>query len=351
MKSNDKEESVNSEETILNHYYKVTRNEEPSYSKKASIIPARYHDNLNDMWEEHERLSQIYSDFNQCGKSNLETEQVKPSFSYLDLKIAIAEKLFEHCIFCERKCRINRKQEKGFCNVQETKIASEFLHMGEETPLVPSHTIFFTGCTFNCVYCQNWDISQHPEDGMVPSKQRMAELIDRRRYEGSRNVNFVGGDPTPHLLYILKTVSLIEENLPVIWNSNFYMSREAMSLLNGVMDLYLTDFKYGNDNCAYRLSNIPDYWEVVTRNHKLAWESGDMIIRHLALPNHIECCSKPILDWLYDNLGEKVVLNIMAQYRPVYDACHYHDISRFLYSQEYAEIVNYAQDLGFMNLI
>lgn len=78
-----------------------------------------------------------------------------------------------------------------------------------------------------------------------------------------------------------------------------------MKLLDGVVDIYLSDFKYGNDSCALRLSHVPDYWETVTRNHKLAWESGDMIIRHLVLPNHLECCTKPILEWIHDNLGKK----------------------------------------------
>jgi putative pyruvate formate lyase activating enzyme len=179
----------------------------------------------------------------------------------------------------------------------------------------------------------------------------MADIIDKRRKEGSLNVNFVGGDPNPHLLYILKTISLISENVPVIWNSNFYMSLEAMQLLDGVVDLYLSDFKYGNNECAMRLSGIPDYWDVVTRNHKLAWKSGDMIIRHLLLPNHLECCTLPILDWIYENLGRKAVVNIMAQYRPLYEASKYPDISRFLYRDEYLKAVNYARDLGFINLL
>jgi putative pyruvate formate lyase activating enzyme len=161
----------------------------------------------------------------------------------------------------------------------------------------------------------------------------------------------VGGDPNPHILYILKTISLIRENIPVIWNSNFYASQEAMYLLDGVVDLYLSDFKYGNDECAMRLSGISNYWNVVTRNHKIAFESGDMIIRHLLLPGHVECCTFPILDWIYENLGKGVVLNIMDQYRPLYRAFNHNDISGFLQRQEYVEAVDYARKLGFVNLI
>lgn len=345
---NNRVNSSNSLELTLNHYFQILSKKELSNSKKASLIPVAEQRDLRGMWREHENIRMNHPgliDFNP------EYNSSKPSFSYLDLKIEIAKNLFHKCVFCQRRCEINRNNEIGICGVQDPKIASEFLHMGEETPLVPSHTIFFTGCTFKCVYCQNWDISQHPEDGMTISVQRMSEIIDRRRSEGSRNVNFVGGDPNPQLLYILKTVSLIHENLPVIWNSNFYMSPEAMQLLDGVIDLYLTDFKYGNNNCAMRLSGVPDYWEVVTHNHKLAYKSGDMIIRHLVLPNHLECCTKPILDWIYDNLGKEVVINIMGQYRPVYGACAYDDISRFVQNREMVEVMQYAQDLGFKNLI
>ncbi len=340
-------QKLNKLEDALDHYFKVNRNEELSNSKKASLINANNRETLKDLWKEHERIRKEHI---QIGSHKV-SAQIKPSFSYLDLKIALTERLLKNCVFCERRCKVNRYQEKGFCDVQETKIASEFLHMGEERPLIPSHTIFFTGCTFKCVYCQNWDISQHSNLGMPISEQKLAEIIDSRRSEGSLNVNFVGGDPNPHLLYILKTIRLIKQNLPVVWNSNFYMSQEAMCILEGFVDLYLTDFKYGNDHCALRLSNIPDYWKVVTRNHEQAWKSADMIIRHLVLPNHVECCTKPILDWIYDNLGKYVVLNIMAQYRPGFHAAEYADISRYLDKEEYQEAVNYARQLGFKNLI
>lgn len=345
---NNKNNYPRSLQTVLNHYFQVLKGEKLSNSKKSSFISADKHETWENLWREHEQIRENYHDLFPFTPDSIPE---KPLFSYLDLKIKIAEKIFENCIFCQRRCRVNRWNEQGFCGVQDARIASEFLHIGEEAVLVPSHTVFFTGCTFQCVYCQNWDISQHPEDGMMLSEERLANIIDRRKREGSRNVNFVGGDPNPQIHYILKTTGLIKKNIPIIWNSNFYMSLEAMKLLDGVVDIYLSDFKYGNDSCALRLSHVPDYWETVTRNHKLAWESGDMIIRHLVLPNHLECCTKPILEWIHDNLGKKVVLNIMGQYRPVYGACGHDDISRFIHSQEMDEAINYAKNLGFINLI
>jgi putative pyruvate formate lyase activating enzyme len=334
---------------VLQNYREVMVGNQLSRSKSASFVPAINFDYLKDMWQEHERIrKEFHFLYPEIAREGIPK---KPEFTYLDLKVKIAKKIGECCVLCEMRCKVDRNFEKGSCGVQDPRIASEFLHIGEEVPLVPSHTIFFAGCNFQCVYCQNWDISQHPEDGMPLSEAHLADIIDRRRTQGSRNVNFVGGDPTPDLPFILKTMRLSQENVPVVWNSNLYLSEEAMKLLDGFVDLYLTDFKYGNDGCALRLSKVQNYWEIITRNHKLAWQTGDMIIRHLVLPNHVQCCTKPILNWIYDNLGLEVVINIMGQYRPVYGACGYEDISRQTSREEMNEVLNYARDLGFVNIL
>lgn len=345
---------------VLDDYLAVMTNRQLSMCKVGSMMEANDSDDINLIWGEHERLRNdfrlIYrenSNFIRNKVNNLEygVLKVKPFFSYLDLKIQIAEKMFQHCNYCEKACGIDRRYEKGECAVDVPLISSEFLHVGEEPPLVPSHTVFFAGCNFNCVYCQNWDISQDPDTGLMLDDKDLALIIENRRRQGSRNINFVGGDPTPHLLYILRTMKLVRENIPVVWNSNMYLSTEAMYLLDGFADLYLTDFKYGNDKCAQRLSGVSKYMEVVGRNHKMAFNAGEMIIRHLVLPNHVECCSKPLIKWISENLGLEVVLNIMGQYRPVYQAKKYEDISRLPLPSEIGEVVQYAQNLGFNNLI
>jgi len=333
----------------IHNYFEVMLNRKLSRSKVASMIETERSDDMDSLWDEHEKNRKEFHDI--YNEQTLENLNKKPAFSYLDLKIEIARKIFENCQFCERRCGINRRTERGFCGVGGARITSEFIHVGEEAPLVPSHTIFFAGCTFQCVYCQNWDISQYPDSGAILSEKELAEKVDRKRSEGSRNVNFVGGDPTPNLLYILKTMKLCQENIPVVWNSNFYMSTETMWLLDGFVDLFLTDFKYGCDSCGLRLSNAKNYWEIATRNHIMAKNAGDMIIRHLVLPGHVECCSKPVLKWISQNLGKNTVVNIMAQYRPVYKAREYEEIARFPYDQELYEAINYAKDLGLKNLI
>ena len=337
----------NTLENELSTYLEIMLNRRLSRSKVASIIEPEHKMDMEHLWEEHEKIRQTFKKiFNETTPHQLK----KPNFSYLDLKIEIAKKIFENCYFCEKRCHINRNTNKGECEVLKPNIASEFVHMGEEAPIIPSHTIFFSGCNFKCIYCQNFDISQF-QAGIEVNKDKLAQIIDNRRINGARNVNFVGGDPTPNLLYILEVMRLTKENIPVIWNSNFFMSEETMKLLDGFVDLYLSDFKYGPSDCAEKLSGVKNYWKIIKRNHLIAKESGDMIIRHLVIPGHVECCSKPILKWISKNLGNETVINIMGQYRPVYRANESHEIMRYPSFEEMNEVKNFAYNLGLRNMI
>jgi len=273
----------------------------------------------------------------------------KPKFKLnnklLDKKIKASFEILKNCELCERKCGVDRiKGEKGFCKVgNKMWINSFFEHMGEEYFFVPSFTIFFMGCTFSCQFCQNWTISQRAEKGEFIEEKEMAKIIDKHGY--CKNVNFVGGDPTPQLPFILKTLKYVKSDMPVVWNSNFYMSEKSMSLLKGIVDVYLPDFKYGNDKCALRLSKVPDYTEIIKRNHLLAFGDAEVCVRHLVLSNHVECCSKPILEFIKGNFKDKVVVNIMDQYRPEYKAHEHDEINRSLSEDEFNEVILYAKKL------
>lgn len=268
-----------------------------------------------------------------------------PRVSFLDLKLKLARHMLASCELCERRCKADRLRGKeGHCRVQNSKISSEFVHWGEEPELVPSHTIFFSGCTFNCVFCQNWDISQNPKSGDSFSPKKVAELIERRSVS-ARNTNWVGGDPTANLPFILETLSYCNVNIPQVWNSNMYLTEKTMDLLDGIVDVYLTDFKYGNNKCAKRLSKVDNYWEIVTRNHKLAVSQCEMIIRHLVLPNHFECCTRPVLKWISENLKD-VRVNVMDQYRPQYNAYSHDELTKKLKPKEFDRARKLAEDLG-----
>lgn len=286
------------------------------------------------------------------GKTKLQEMEI-PEVSLLELKIELAKRILKKCHFCERRCGVDRTGgERGVCGVGEKpRVASEFMHYGEEPELVPSYTIFFSGCTFKCRFCQNWDISQFPREGAEASPKILAKLVENARANGARNVNWVGGDPTPNLHAILEALWLCKANIPSVWNSNMYLTPEAMDLLAGTQDIYLTDFKYGNDGCAERLSLVKNYFTVVSRNHKIAASDSELIIRHLVMPNHIECCTYPVLKWIAENLGHETRVNIMDQYRPEYLASKFEDINRRITVEEIERALNYARKLGLRNVI
>ncbi len=275
----------------------------------------------------------------------------KPKFQLLkqtnelDKKISEATQILRKCELCERKCFVNRlKGKRGWCKVpNEMIITSTFEHWGEESFFVPSFTIFFWSCTFSCQYCQNWTISQRLESGKTYSEQELAKIIDENAH--CRNVNFVGGSPTPYLPFILKTMNYVKANVPVVWNSNFYMSKKSMNLLKDFIDVYLSDFKYGNDECAKRLSKVDNYFDVVKRNHLLTFKDSELVIRHLVLPNHFDCCTKPIFEFIAENFKDKAIVNIMNQYRLCYKTGEYPEINRRLTEEEFNKAIKLAEEL------
>ncbi|MEM4481436.1 MAG: radical SAM protein [Desulfurococcaceae archaeon] len=343
----------------LSHYYSVMKNERPARFILAKLTPVDLDSSsreipLSELWSIHNRAKQEFSkicrEF-QARSVKLEDHE-KPPFSYLDLKAVIARRLMSPCRLCERKCGALRGEGKiGMCMVDKDAIVhSYFHHVGEEAPLVPSGTIFYGGCNFKCAFCQNYDISQvKAREGERLSPRDLASIQVYLRRRGARNINHVGGEPTPHIPFILESMKYLDVNTPQLWNSNMYMSEESMRLLEDIIDIWLPDLKYGNNACAWRLSKVRGYWEIVTRNIRRAHECGDIIIRHLVLPNHIECCTKPVLDWIAAN-APRALLNIMEQYRPEHIVARYphmySDIARRPTREEMMRAYQIADELG-----
>jgi putative pyruvate formate lyase activating enzyme len=337
---------------ILPRYVKVVNGQTIAKFQVAKRIKFQIKTNMSieDFWKTHYNLMKnFYKTINAIDKGKIKLNDLeKPEFSLLDLKIKLIEEIMKSCELCERKCHVNRLKGKlGNCRVgNDCLISSEFIHMGEEAHISPSHTVFFMGCTLHCQYCQNWSISQWFESGYQITPEELAFRIERRRKEGSRNLNLVGGEPTPSLLFILKTLKLCEVNIPVIWNSNFYMSEKTAEILDGIIDMHLSDFKYGNNECASKLSKVPNYFDVCSRNHLLTTKNTEITIRHLVLPNHVKCCTKLTLEWITNNIRDKAIVNIMGQYRPEYKAHEYTDINRCVSEKEIKEAIDYAKKLN-----
>ena len=184
------------------------------------------------------------------------------SKNFINLAEELANKYLENCIFCERQCKVNRiKGETGFCYLsKDSYVSSAFLHSGEEAPLIPSGTIFFQGCNFGCVFCQNYDISQSWKNtkkiediAQKVGVKQLAALADRLVEKGAININYVGGDPIPNIHTIVGSFQYQTSNITQLWNSNFFLTNKSLSLIIDFMDFWLPDWKYGNNECGKKI--------------------------------------------------------------------------------------------------
>ena len=340
----------------LARYFAVMQNEKTAKFIIAKKLPAEFDKNisLETLWKEHMKRTEEFCKIEHeidLGKFFHEISQ--PTKSYFDLKIEIVNRILQHCHFCSRRCSVNRfAGELGYCKCSDTMaVSSIFAHVGEEPELVPSGTIFTMGCTIRCHHCQNWTISQWMESGSTCKPREMAMEVERLRLNGCRNVNLVGGEPTPWLPQWLEAFKHVSVNVPVVWNSNGYYSPETAHLLAGFADVYLLDFKYGPADCAERISDAPDYWKVCTNNHLEAKKNGELIIRVLVLPNHLKCCTKPTLNWIAENLGTETRVNLMFQYRPAWRAHEIPSLRRRLTEDEMEKAAQLAKRAGLRNFM
>lgn len=319
---------------------------------KAVLAKFSRREETEALWELHKGLMEEYkaieADYDAKGRK---PKPVEPSL--LGLKTLLAHRVLQSCGFCERRCGVDRlRGERGYCRAgRNFSLHSAFPHMGEEPELVPSGTIFTGGCSIRCIHCQNWDISQWATSGTSVTPEMMALQVRELAEKGCRNINMVGGDPTPMTWAWLDTMARVDVNTATVWNSNSYYSEETARLLAGFIDLYLLDFKYGNNKCASEISDAPGYWEAATRNHLMAKEHGELIIRVLVLPGHNSCCTKPILQWIHDSLGPMTRVNLMFQYRPEWRAGEREELRRRLTSEEIEEALQMAREARLQNLV
>lgn len=317
-----------------------------------------------------------------------------PAYYNTDIKSLSekATKLLEHCEICPRKCGVNRlKGELGHCKTGKDAIINSYgPHFGEERELVGrngSGTIFFSHCNLNCVFCQNYEISQLGQGSKVSSEE-LAKIMLKLQEMECHNINLVS--PTHIVPQFLQALSIAKDqglNLPIVYNSGGYDSVETLKLLDGVIDIYMPDAKYGDNKTGEKYSKIPDYFDInkqalkemhrqvgdlivhPVRNHTQDKKSSNLIklqqypreisngvnkegiaergllIRHLVLPNRI-AGSFEVLKFIAEEISKKTYVNIMDQYHPCYRADDYKELSRRISPKEYQEVVDYAKSIG-----
>ena len=272
------------------------------------------------------------------------------------------------CIGCPRFCKKERREgdtfSYGYCQVSNLpKVARAALHFWEE-PCISgeegSGTVFFSGCNLRCVYCQNVEIAAGVR-GKTISVERLAEIFLELQEKGANNINLV--TPSHYYLQIKEALLLVKEKLhiPVIANTSSYDSVEILQEMEGLIDIYLADYKYRSRELAAKYSHAADYPEVAAKALREMYrqvgepvfdEKGLMkrgiIVRHLLLPGCLED-SKAVLDYLYETFGDSVFISIMNQYTPLPHVAGYPELNRWITEAEYEELVDYAIDLGIEN--
>lgn len=267
------------------------------------------------------------------------------------------------CNICPRKCNIDRNKTLGFCKAgTEPKISKVMLHHFEEPAISGksgSGAIFFSSCNLKCIYCQNYEISTECS-GKEISTNTLVSIFKQLESAGANNINLV--TPTHFTEQIIAALKVYKPKVPIIWNTSGYENPETISLLNDYVDIFLTDLKYFSDELSKKLSLASNYFEVCSKsilqmrkNQPLdVFENGLMkkglIIRHLCLPNQTKDSEK-IIDWIYENLGNKTQLSLMAQYTPMGNATTFPEINRKIKPIEYKILVNKLKRLGFENVL
>jgi putative pyruvate formate lyase activating enzyme len=277
----------------------------------------------------------------------------------------LIKKLYEllaPCRVCPRECGVDRLNgEIGNCRAGlKVKVSSYHQHFGEEPPLVGrfgSGTIFLTNCNLHCVYCQNYEISQLGMGNEV-SLEEIARMMLKLQDLGCHNINFV--TPTPWVPQLVEALAIAQANgleLPLVYNCGGYESVETLRLLEGIVDIYMPDIKYADNENALKYSAVSDYWDMVRPALKeMHRQVGDLVvergiakrgllIRHLVLPNEI-AGSKQCFKFIRSELSKNTVVNVMAQYYPTFKANQYSQINRRIKTQEYRTALEQLETIG-----
>ena len=271
----------------------------------------------------------------------------------------------EYCTICPHNCKIDRTKNPGRCkSTDKIKIALYSIHNFEE-PCISgekgSGTIFFSNCNMNCVFCQNYEISQLGR-GKEITIEELVDIMIKQQDRNVQNINLV--TPTSYTLHIIEAIKIARKKglkIPIVYNTNGYESIETLKLLEGYVDIYLPDLKYYYNDLAKKYSKIDNYFEIATKAIQEMYrqvgvpvldENGVMkkglMIRHLILPNEVQN-SKKVLKWIKENIDSNVYVSIMAQYFPTYKAKEIPELARKITKEEYEKVENYLYELDLEN--
>ena len=274
--------------------------------------------------------------------------------------------MLEKCLICPHNCGVNRKEGKiGRCKSNDKIKIAKYSIFNYEEPCISgkngSGAVFFSNCNMNCKFCQNYEISQLGKGKEIEISD-LVKIFLKLQEMGAENINLV--TPTSYVMQIIEALKIAKKEglkLPIVYNTNGYEKVETLKMLEGLIDIYVPDFKYANNEIGKYLSGVDKYFDIAKKALKeMKRQVGEnefdnkgmlkkgIIIRHLVLPNYI-LNSKLVLKWIKENLGKETYISVMAQYFPTYKAKEDKKINRKLNKKEWEKIVKYISELGFEN--
>jgi len=262
-----------------------------------------------------------------------------------------ARALLADCRLCAHDCGVNRLAgETGLCHAgAEARFFSAQIEVSDELELLPTFSVALSGCDLRCDFCITGATSWNAHAGLSFDAAAMAVRAQAALQNGARTIMVLGGEPTIHLPSALEFVSLLPASAKLIWKTNAHGAAPARELLDGMFDVWLADSKFGNDVCAQRLAKVPDYIRIVQENLLWANEHSELVVRHLLMPGHVECCWRPVAKWLAENLpGVKV--NLRAGFWPAWQSRRHEEFSNPISIAENDCAFGLACELG-LNLI
>lgn len=262
-----------------------------------------------------------------------------------------ARAMLADCRLCAHDCGVNRLAgETGLCHAGvESRFFSAQVEVSDELELMPTFSVALSGCDLRCDFCITGAASWNSRAGFGFDAGAMAARAEAALHNGARSIMVLGGEPTIHLPSALEFVSLLPDSAKLIWKTNAHGSAQARELLDGMFDVWLADFKLGNDACAQRLAKVPDYVRVVRENLLWADAHSELIVRHLLMPGHVECCWRPVAKWLAENLPS-VKVNLRSGFWPAWHARRHVELSNPISNMETKMAEDIAHNLG-LNLI
>jgi len=259
----------------------------------------------------------------------------------------IAQAMLANCHLCAHHCGVNRlRGPAGLCHAGATaRFFSAQVEVSDELELIPTFAVALSGCDLRCDFCITGASSWNPNAGASLNVVSMAEPIRRALESGARTVMILGGEPTIHLPSALELVAALPDDARLVWKTNAHGSAEARELLDGVFDVWLADYKFGNDSCAQRLAKVADYTTIVRENLLWADAHSELIVRHLLMPGHVECCWKPVAAWLAEALPE-VKVNLRSGFWPAWHAARQPELRNPVSVPESRLATEIAQERG-----